>query len=106
MQQVMKRQVQNYIMRQLQAGQANLNVKEAARDLGITEQQVVVAYQQLEAEGWFRQSTGGMENGKQETPQASAPETSAEGSAEEQWRRRSGTGAHQDNVFGGKESQF
>jgi DNA-binding transcriptional regulator YhcF (GntR family) len=106
MQQVMKRQVQNYIMQKLQAGKTQLDVRAAARDLGITEAQVIAAYQQLEAEGWFKQTTGGMENGKSEKTQETATEAGTETTTEEQFRRQTGVRAHQDNVFDGRPTQF
>jgi len=53
MQNVIKRQVQNYIMQRLKTGAATMNLKECAQALGLTVQQVAWAYQTLMAEGWI-----------------------------------------------------
>jgi len=58
MQNVIKRQVQNYIMQRLHTGAATMNLKECAQTLGLTVQQVAWAYQTLMAEGWINVRTG------------------------------------------------
>lgn len=54
MQNIIKRQVQNYILQKMKAGATSLNVPQAAHDLGLTPGQIVWAYNQLAQEGWFQ----------------------------------------------------
>lgn len=57
MQTVIKRQVQNYILQRLQTGAITMNIQEAARALGLTQEQVAWAYQTLMNEGWINVKT-------------------------------------------------
>jgi gas vesicle protein len=53
MQNIIKRQVQNYIIQRMEAGATTINVQQAANELGLTPQQVQWAYNQLVKEGFF-----------------------------------------------------
>jgi hypothetical protein len=50
---IIRRQVQNYILGKLSTGAATMNIQDAARELGLTPEQVAWAYQTLTAEGWI-----------------------------------------------------
>ena len=74
---IIKRQLQNYILTKMQGGATQLNIPSAARQLGLTQQQVFQAYQDLVKEGWFQTVTQGSEQPEQGTEtqiEAQAPE--------------------------------
>lgn len=74
---IIKRQLQNYILAQMQGGATQLNLPSAARQLGLTQPQVFQAYQDLVKEGWFQTVTQGSEQPEQRTEtqiEAQAPE--------------------------------
>jgi DNA-binding transcriptional regulator YhcF (GntR family) len=76
MQNIIKRQVQNYILQRMKAGATALNVQQAAKDLGLTPGQIVWAYQTLMQEGWFHVKSS---KGKvKETVQPQEEETGTE----------------------------
>jgi len=75
MQAIIKRQVQNYITQQMQAGATTMNVQEAAKALGLTTGQVTWAYQQLMKEGWFHVSIPKQKGKVKETGQVQTGET-------------------------------
>jgi chromosome segregation ATPase len=52
---VAKRQVQGYIMKLIDEGATQLNMIEAAKQLGLTAQEVNQVYSDLVAEGWIKQ---------------------------------------------------
>ena len=52
MQNIIKRQVQNYILARMEAGATTMNVQQAAQELGLTPGQIAWAYNQLMKEGW------------------------------------------------------
>lgn len=64
---IIKRQLQNYILSKLQAGATQLNIPEAAQQLGLTEKQVFQAYQALTKEGWFKTIEGSEQPERTET---------------------------------------
>lgn len=73
---IIKRQLQNYILAKLQGGATSLNIPEAAQKLGLTQQQVFQAYQDLTKEGWFQTvSQGGGKTARTEEAQIEAEET-------------------------------
>lgn len=54
MRNIIKRQVQAYIMQLMQGGVAQLNLEKAAQDLGLTEKQILDAYNELKADGFVQ----------------------------------------------------
>lgn len=53
MRQIAKQKVQNYIFQNLQKGIKTLQMDEAQRILGLTQEQIFYAYNELKAEGWI-----------------------------------------------------
>jgi len=94
MQNIIKRQVQNYILQRMEAGATTMNVQQTAQELGLTPGQVAWAYNQLMKEGWFHvrtpQKTKGKMKVKQTVPQ---PQTGEETETEE------GASEESDQVF-------
>jgi len=73
---IIKRQLQNYILAKLRGGATSLNIPEAAQKLGLTQQQVFQAYQDLTKEGWFQTvSQGGGKTAGEEAQIEAAKET-------------------------------
>lgn len=66
---IIKSQVQGFIMQRLTAGATQLNLHEAAQQLGLTPQQVFQAYNDLQAEGWFQtmHAGGGKKPGSEQS---------------------------------------
>jgi hypothetical protein len=87
MQNIIKRQVQNYILNRMQAGATTINTQQAAQELGLTPGQIAWAYQELMREGWFQQ-TGKKQTGK---VKRTVPETGKETETE--------VGEESDQVF-------
>ena len=80
MRSVIKEQLKAYILRKMKAGATMLNVAEAAKDLGLTPQQIVEAYQELAREGWFHVKIPQEKPpvGKEEVPKTETAKTEAE----------------------------
>jgi hypothetical protein len=68
-QEVIKRQVQNYIMQKVSEGKTEMNEQEAAKTLGLTLQEVDTTYQTLVAEGWIKPKGQLQQQQPQQTPQ-------------------------------------
>lgn len=86
MQNIIKRQVQNYIVQRMEAGATTINVANAAQELALTPGQVAWAYNQLMKEGWFHVRTPSKMKGKVKQPvqgPQTGEETETEGASEE-----------------------
>ncbi len=77
MQNIIKRQVQNYIIARMKAGATTINTAQAAQELGLTPGQVYWAYNQLMREGWFQLQAQKQRRGKVTQPEQSKPEAEA-----------------------------
>jgi hypothetical protein len=77
---VIKRQVQNFIMQKIGQGATELNIKEAADKLGLTMEEVNGVYQELVAEGWIKpRPQPGAPQQPQQTPQQQTQQPSQGG---------------------------
>jgi hypothetical protein len=89
MQNIIKRQVQNYILARMEAGATQMNVQQAAQELALTPGQIVWAYNQLMKEGWFhvgipsKKGKVKVKQTVQEPQTAEKTETPEEGASEE-----------------------
>lgn len=101
MQGIIKRQVQNYILRRLNTGATTMNLQEAAQNLGLAVEQVAWAYQQLMQEGWINVRVPGqrkkkVREGEKET---STPERAAGEATEEETPEAEETPRNEEQPF-------